>query len=242
VVFFFFFQAEDGIRDRNVTGVQTCALPIFSQLLFPQFANDQNAIRLTTGMGASPGAAVGEIAFDNAHAIARQEEGADVILVRKETNPDDLPGMLASKGILTARGGRTSHAAVVARGMGTCAVVGAEELDVDYQARTVRVGEHTLTEGEIIAIDGTTGEVFAGEVDVVDSATSVYIAEGLETALEVAANDDIAELVTSVDRLLTHADATRRMAVRANADTGQDAARARERGAQGIGLCRTEHQ
>src|SRR5699024_3420771 len=143
---------------------------------------------------------------------------------------------------LTARGGRTSHAAVVARGMGTCAVVGAEELDVDYQARTVRVGEHTLTEGEIIAIDGTTGEVFAGEVDVVDSATSVYIAEGLEAALEVAANDDIAELVTSVDRLLTHADATRRMAVRANADTGQDAARARERGSQGIGLCRTEHQ
>ena len=213
-----------------------------SQLLFPQFANDQKAIRLTTGMGASPGAAVGEIAFDNAHAIARQEEGADVILVRRETNPDDLPGMLASKGILTARGGRTSHAAVVARGMGTCAVVGAEELDVDYQARTVRVGEHTLTEGEIIAIDGTTGEVFAGEVDVVDSATSVYIAEGLEAALEVAANDDIAELVTSVDRLLTHAGATRRMAVRANADTGQDAARARERGAQGIGLCRTEHQ
>src|SRR5699024_8277252 len=199
-----------------------------SQLLFPQFASDQEAVLLTTGMGASRGAAVGEIVFDNARAIARNDEGGNVILVRRETNPDDLPGMLASQGILTARGGRTSHAAVVARGMGTCAVVGAEELEIDYQARTLKVGEHTLAEGETIAIDGTTGKVFAGEVDVVDSATSVYIAEGLETALEVAANDDIAELVTSVDRLLTHADATRRMAVRANADTGQDAARARE--------------
>src|SRR5699024_2553427 len=102
--------------------------------------------------------------------------------------------------------------------------------------------EHTLNEGDVIAIDGTTGEVFAGNVDVVDLATAVYIAEGLEPALAVAANDDIAELVTSVDRLLTHADSTRRMAVRANADTGEDAMRARERGAQGIGLCRTEHQ
>src|SRR5690625_194383 len=116
-----------------------------SQLLFPQFATGQNDGRLTAGMGASPGAAVGEIAFDNARAISREADGADVILVRRETNPDDLPGMLASKGILTARGGRTSHAAVVARGMGTCAVVGAEGLDVDYQARTVRVGGHTQT-------------------------------------------------------------------------------------------------
>src|SRR5699024_11580112 len=98
-----------------------------SHLFSPQFSNDQKTLLLTTWMGASPGAAVGDIALDNAHAIARQEEGADVILVRKETNPDDLPGMLASKGILTARGGRTSHAAVVARGLGTCAVVGAED-------------------------------------------------------------------------------------------------------------------
>src|SRR5699024_1048723 len=127
-------------------------------------------------------------------------------------------------------------------GMGTCAVVGAEELDIDYRARTLRVGEHTLNEGDIIAIDGTTGKVFAGEVDVVDSATSVYIAEGLDAALEAAQNEDVAELVTSVDRLLTHADATRRMLIRANADSGEDALRARERGAQGIGLCRTEHQ
>jgi len=213
-----------------------------SQLLFPQFASDQQAVLLTTGMGASPGAAVGEIAFDNEHAIARQEQGADVILVRRETNPDDLPGMFASKGILTARGGRTSHAAVVARGMGTCAVVGAEELDIDLEARTLTVGDNTLAEGDIIAIDGTTGKVFAGEVEVVDSATSVYIAEGLQAALDAAPNEDIAELVTSVDRLLTHADKTRRMAVRANADNGEDAQRARERGAQGIGLCRTEHQ
>ncbi len=220
----------------RVTGNQ------LSQLLFPQFASDQKATLLTTGMGASPGAAVGEIAFDNDRAKARKEEGVDVILVRRETNPDDLPGMIASRGILTARGGRTSHAAVVARGMGTCAVVGAEELDIDYNARTVTAGGHTLNEGDIIAIDGTTGQVYAGEVDVVDSATAVYIAHGLDAALKSAPNEDVAELVKSVDRLLTHADEARRMSVRANADTGEDARRARERGATGIGLCRTEHQ
>ncbi|MPV37241.1 pyruvate, phosphate dikinase [Georgenia subflava] len=213
-----------------------------SQLLFPQFDGEADRTLLTRAMAASPGAAVGEIVLDNAQALERTGAGAKVILVRRETNPDDLQGMIVADGVLTSRGGKTSHAAVVARGMGRTAVVGAEEVDVDRGAGEVRVAGRTLHAGDVIALDGTTGEVFLGEVPVVDSPVMRYIAEGLDAGLAACGDDAMRELVLAVDRILTHADAVRRMRVRANADTAADARRARERGAEGIGLCRTEHQ
>ena len=221
---------------ERVTGEQ------LSQLLFPQFDREAERTLIATGMGASPGAAVGAVAFDNASAEAKQAEGSSVILVRRETSPEDLPGMIAAAGILTARGGKTSHAAVVARGMGKCAVVGAEDLVVDVASKEIRVGEHVVREGDTIAIDGKTGEVFLGDVHVVDSPVMTYISEGLEAARAASDGDETTELLEAVDRVLTHADARRRLRVRANADTGEDAQRARDRGAEGIGLCRTEHQ
>ncbi|MFX4286689.1 pyruvate, phosphate dikinase [Janibacter sp. G349] len=221
---------------ERVTGEQ------LSQLLFPQFDREAERTLIATGMGASPGAAVGAVAFDNASAEAKQAEGSSVILVRRETSPEDLPGMIAAAGILTARGGKTSHAAVVARGMGKCAVVGAEDLVVDVASKEIRVGEHVVREGDTIAIDGKTGEVFLGDVHVVDSPVMTYISEGIEAARAISDGQETTELIEAVDRLLTHADARRRLKVRANADTGEDAQRARDRGAEGIGLCRTEHQ
>ncbi len=219
----------------RVTGEQ------LGRLLFPRF-DAAAATPLTRGLGASPGAAVGEIVLDNAQALERTQAGADVVLVRRETSPDDLAGMIAAVGVLTARGGKTSHAAVVARGMGRCAVVGAEALDVDHERGEVRVDGTVLRPGDVIALDGTTGEVFRGEVPVVDSPVLRYVADGLEAGLAAAPDDDAAELVRAVHRLLTHADTVRRLGVRANADTAEDALRARRRGAEGIGLCRTEHQ
>ncbi len=212
-----------------------------AKLLFPQFDTEADTELLTTGMAASPGAAVGEIVFDNAQAVERSEAGAKVILVRRETNPDDLQGMMVAAGILTARGGKTSHAAVVARGMGTCAVVGADELDVDAARRELRVNGRVLAAGETIAIDGTTGEVFLGDVPVVDSPVMTYIAQGLDAGLAAAPDDETRELLEAVHRILSHADGVRTLRVRTNADTAEDARRARERGAEGIGLCRTEH-
>ncbi|WP_102507941.1 pyruvate, phosphate dikinase [Sanguibacter massiliensis] len=213
-----------------------------TQLMFPQFDRSGETTLLTRAMAASPGAAVGEIVLDNAQAEARAAEGASVILVRRETNPDDLPGMVVAAGVLTARGGKTSHAAVVARGMGICAVVGADKLDVDLAAREVRVDGRVLRPGDVIAIDGSTGEVFLGEVPVMDSPVMRYLSDGLEAGLAAAPDDATRELVGAVDRILGHADSVRTMEVRANADSADDALRARARGAQGIGLCRTEHQ
>jgi pyruvate,orthophosphate dikinase len=176
---------------------------------------------------------VGRAVFDSHTAAEWAERGEDVILVRRETNPDDLKGMVAARGILTSRGGKTSHAAVVARGMGRTCVCGAESLDVDVRARRFTCADGTVvSEGDVISIDGTTGDIFAGEVPVMDSLVVRHF-EGDTTA------DD--ETVRAVARLMEHADRTRRMEVRANADTPDDAARARRFGAQGIGLCRTEH-
>ena len=221
----------------RVTGEQ------LTQLMFPQFADVGDRDLLTRAMPASPGAAVGHIVFDNSEAIARSQAGEPVILVRRETNPDDLPGMVAATGVLTSRGGKTSHAAVVARGMGKTCVCGADALEVDAEARTVRVAgrEEVLTSESIIAIDGQTGEVFLGEVPVVDSPVMTYLRRGLETALDYAGDVDTRELVTSVDRLMRHADEVGRLRVRANADTPDDARHALHRGARGVGLCRTEH-
>lgn len=222
---------------ERVTGDQ------LNQLLFPQFDPDAERVLLATGMGASPGAAVGEVAFDNESATSRKAAGHDVILVRRETSPEDLPGMVAAVGVLTARGGKTSHAAVVARGMGMCAVVGADDLVVDVANKQIRVGDRVINEGDVIAIDGKSGEVFLGDVPVVDSPVMTYISDGLEAAKAASAGDvETDELIDAVHRLLTHADDRRRLRVRANADTGEDAERARARGAEGIGLCRTEHQ
>ncbi|MGH3860611.1 pyruvate, phosphate dikinase [Actinokineospora sp.] len=218
----------------RVTGQQ------FVQLMFPQFDPKAPRELVTTGLAASPGAAAGRAVFDAAAAVEWAARGESVILVRRETNPDDLEGMIAAAGVLTARGGKTSHAAVVARGMGRTCVCGAEELDVDPVARKARAGQLSFAEGDRIAIDGSTGAVFLGEVPVVDSPVSRYLAEGLEVALSET-DEETAELVRAVDRLLTHADEVRRLKVRANADSGEDARRARALGAEGIGLCRTEH-
>ncbi len=223
----------DEALDR-VTGSQ------LAQLMFPQFDRSGQRDLLTKGMAASPGAAVGRIVFDSPTAKAWAGRGEQVVLVRKETNPDDLEGMIAARGILTARGGKTSHAAVVARGMGRTCVCGAEALDVDAGAKQVRIGTAVINEGDLVSIDGSTGEVFLGEMPVVPSPVETYIEAGLDAALD-GVTDETAALVRAVDRILSHADTRRRLMVRTNADTAQDATRARSLGAQGIGLCRTEH-
>ena len=220
----------------RVTGDQ------LTQLMFPQFDAKAEKELIARGMAASPGAAVGKIAFDNAQAIEAAEKGIKTVLVRRETNPDDLPGMVAAEGVLTARGGKTSHAAVVARGMGKTCVCGAESLVIDAAAGTVTIGDLVLTADDTIAIDGQTGEIFRGEVPVADSPVTTYLAEGLEAGLAAAGEDaGTRELVEAVDKLLSHADKVRRLRVRANADTPLDSTRAIEFGAEGIGLCRTEH-
>ena len=220
----------------RVTGDQ------LTQLMFPQFDAKADKELIARGMAASPGAAVGKIAFNNAQAIEAAEKGIKTVLVRRETNPDDLPGMVAAEGVLTARGGKTSHAAVVARGMGKTCVCGAESLVIDEAAGTVTIGDLVLTADDTIAIDGQTGEIFRGEVPVTDSPVTTYLAEGLEAGLAAAGEDEgTRELVEAVDKLLSHADKVRRLRVRANADTPLDSKRAIEFGAEGIGLCRTEH-
>ena len=220
----------------RVTGDQ------LTQLMFPQFDAKVEKELIARGMAASPGAAVGKIAFNNAQAVEAAEKGIKTVLVRRETNPDDLPGMVAAEGVLTARGGKTSHAAVVARGMGKTCVCGAESLVIDAVAGTVTIGDLVLTAEDTIAIDGQTGEIFRGEVAVTDSPVTTYLSEGLEAGLAAAGEDEgTRELVQSVDKLLSHADKVRRLRVRANADTPLDSTRAIAFGAEGIGLCRTEH-
>ena len=219
---------------ERVSGVQ------LSQLMFPQFDPSAERTLLTRGMAASPGAAVGRVVFDSATAVAWQARGEQVVLLRKETNPEDLEGMLAATGILTSRGGKTSHAAVVARGMGKTAVCGADGLEVDSTALEARADGVTVREGDVLSIDGSTGEVFLGELPVVPSPVVLYLEEGLDAAIATV-DEGTADVVRAVDRLLAHADEVRRMRVRANADTAADAARARRMGAEGVGLCRTEH-
>ncbi|HEY3205912.1 MAG TPA: putative PEP-binding protein, partial [Gaiellaceae bacterium] len=187
------------------------------QLLHPMLDPDADYEVAARGLNASPGAASGRIVLD-ADAAAERGETEDVILVRWETTPDDIHGLIAAKGVLTAHGGMTSHAAVVARGMGKPCVAGCENLQIDAAARSVRLGEQVIAEGDVITIDGGSGIVIAGAVDLV----APQINEAFET-------------------ILGWADDYRTLKVRANADTPEDAAKAREFGAQGIGLCRTEH-
>src|SRR5262245_6717386 len=211
----------------RVTGAQ------LAQLMFPRFEPGSDANKIATGMNASPGAAVGKAVFDSARAAEVAATGERVILVRRETNPDDLPGMIAAQGILTSRGGKTSHAAVVARGMGKTCVCGAEAIDVNTHTRHFTVDGVTVKEGEVISIDGTTGRVYLGEIAVQPSAVVQYF--------EGTLSEHADPLIAAVHRLLAHADWKRRLNVRTNADTPEDAARARRFGGEGIGLCRTEH-
>ncbi|WP_374195803.1 pyruvate, phosphate dikinase [Streptomyces sp. ISL-24] len=216
---------------QRVNGAQ------LAQLMFPRFDESAKVEQVGRGIAASPGAAVGKAVFDSYTAVKWSRSGEKVILVRRETNPDDLDGMIAAEGILTSRGGKTSHAAVVARGMGKTCVCGAEELEVDTKRRRMTVpGGHVVEEGDVISIDGSSGKVYLGEVPVVPSPVVEYF----EGRMHAGAND-ADELVEAVHRIMAFADRKRRLRVRANADNAEDALRARRFGAQGIGLCRTEH-
>ncbi|WDQ00726.1 pyruvate, phosphate dikinase [Micromonospora chalcea] len=221
--------AEEGLitADEALTRVTGAQL---AQLMFPAFDVAGAPEPLAVGVGASPGAAVGRVVFDSAAAAAST---GPVILVRPETNPDDLPGMIAAVGVLTSRGGKTSHAAVVARGMGRTCVCGAEALTIDVERGEFTVGEQVVRAGEVISIDGTSGRIWRGEVPVQPSPVARYLTGELRPEAD--------PLVAAVHRLLGHADAVRTLGVHANADTPDDARRARELGAEGIGLCRTEH-
>ncbi|AQA11753.1 pyruvate, phosphate dikinase [Streptomyces solisilvae] len=225
---------------RRVNGAQ------LAQLMFPRFdhevASGDSVRKIGRGIAASPGAAVGKAVFDSYTAVKWSRSGEKVILIRRETNPDDLDGMIAAEGILTSRGGKTSHAAVVARGMGKTCVCGAEELEVDTKRRRMTVPDRdgkdglVIEEGDVVSIDGSSGKVYLGEVPVVPSPVVEYFEGRMH-----AGADDADELVGAVHRIMAYADRVRRLRVRANADNAEDAARARRFGAQGIGLCRTEH-
>ncbi|WP_297300521.1 pyruvate, phosphate dikinase [uncultured Brachyspira sp.] len=190
------------------------------QLLHPMFdaSAKKTAKVLAKGLNASPGAAVGKVVFSAEKAEAMKEAGEQSILVRIETSPEDIKGMNAAEGILTARGGSTSHAAVVARGMGKCCVAGCSALEIDYAAKSMKVGEETVKEGDYISIDGSTGEVMLGKVATKE-----------------------AEMSEDFKKLMEWADSMRKLEVHTNADTPHDASVARSFGAEGIGLCRTEH-
>jgi pyruvate,orthophosphate dikinase len=210
-------MANEGLikREQAVLRVEADHL---DQLLHPQFDPKADVDVLAKGLNASPGAAVGAVVFDADTAAELGENGEAVVLVRRETNPDDLHGMIAARGILTSHGGKTSHAAVVARGMGKPAVCGAEALKVDYAKGEFVVDGTRVKEGEVISIDGTTGRVVLGKVPLVEP-----------------------KLSGDFETLLGWADSIRQLRVRANADDGPSAVQARKFGAEGIGLCRTEH-
>jgi pyruvate,orthophosphate dikinase len=230
-------MADEGLIDRT-EGVMRVTPEQVDALLHPQFDPGAKAAaaRLAKGVNASPGAAVGRLYFDadTAEHMARQER-QDVIMIRPETKPDDVHGMLAAKGILTSRGGATSHAAVVARQFGIPAVVGCDVLVIDLEERTVQAGEVVLQEGDYVSLDGTTGEVFAGELATVhpsfEQQTDLIILLGW--ADEISAAGGIRDLPAGSP--------TSGLQVWANADYPRDARRARTFGAKGIGLCRTEH-
>jgi pyruvate,orthophosphate dikinase len=210
---------DEGMIDEK-TAVLRVEPNKLDELLHPIFDKDElsKAKVPTKGLAASPGAATGQVVFFADEAKEWAEKGKSVILVRLETSPEDIEGMDAAKGILTARGGMTSHAAVVARGMGKCAVSGAGEVDVDYENRQFTVGDVVVKEGDWISLNGSTGEVFVGQIPTIDP-----------------------EIGGNFARLMELADKYRKLGVRTNADTPKDSAKARQFGAEGIGLTRTEH-
>ncbi|MFN3453633.1 MAG: pyruvate, phosphate dikinase [Pseudobdellovibrio sp.] len=188
------------------------------QLLHPTLDPKAQKTLLAKGLPASPGGVFGQIVFTPEDAVSYREQGKKVILVRVETSPEDIAGMVAAQGILTSRGGMTSHAAVVARGMGKCCVAGCSDIDIDYKNEVMRVKGYNLKKGDVITLDGGTGEIYLGEVKTIEP-----------------------KLDGVFDRLMKIADNVRRLKVRTNADTPKDAKTARDFGAEGIGLCRTEH-
>jgi len=210
-------MAAEGLISED-EAVQRVPPQDLDQLFHPMVDPRAAVTVLAKGLPASPGAATGEVVFDADEAAALKQKGHDVILVRPETSPDDFHGIVAARAVLTARGGMTSHAAVVARGMGKTCVVGAKDLDVDPGAGRFRANGRVVKRGQVITVDGTTGRVILGAAKLV-----------------------LPKVGTHYAKLMSWADARRRLRVRANADTPADARRAREFGAEGIGLCRTEH-
>lgn len=188
------------------------------QLLHPTLDPKAHKTQLAKGLPASPGGVHGQIVFTSEEAVEWKEKGKKVILVRVETSPEDIAGMVAAQGILTTRGGMTSHAAVVARGMGKCCVAGCGDIEVDYRNETMKVKGYVLKTGDVITLDGSTGEVFLGEVKTIEPSLDQYF-----------------------ERIMKIADLKRKLKVRTNADTPKDATTAKNFGAEGIGLCRTEH-
>ena len=225
-------MVEEGLIDSK-TAVLRVPPDQLGQLLHPIIDVSVRAAPIAAGLPASPGAASGIAVFDPDVAEHRASAGASVILVRDETTPEDFHGIVAAKAVLTARGGMTSHAAVVARGMGKCAVVGANDMHVDLQKRQFTVGDVTISEGDYITVDGASGKVYRGDLPTTPSEV-VQVIRGMR-------QPNSAPTYTSFARLLGWADEVRRLKVRANADTPADARVARGFGAEGIGLCRTEH-
>lgn len=210
-------MANEGLIDEE-TAVGRVDPETLDQLLHPSFDESADKEVLAKGLNASPGAAVGEVVFTAGEAVERRERGEKVILVRTETSPEDIDGLEAAQGVLTSRGGMTSHAAVVARGMGKPAVAGCGAINIDYEEDQFTVDGRTVKSGDYISIDGTTGEVMLGKVPTVEP-----------------------KMDENFQQLMEWADHVRQLGVRTNADTPEDAKRAREFGAEGIGLCRTEH-
>ena len=210
---------KEGLIDRE-TAITRLEPAQIDQLLHPTFDKQQleQVVPLTKGLPASPGAACGRIFFSAEDAVEAVEDGMRVILVRQETSPEDLAGMISAQGILTARGGMTSHAAVVARGMGKCCVSGASEIKVDEEKKLLTIGDEVFEEGDFLSLDGTTGNVYDGEIDTVAP-----------------------ELKGDFGTIMKWADSIRTLSIRTNADNPRDAQQAVEFGAEGIGLCRTEH-
>ncbi|MDX1620470.1 MAG: pyruvate, phosphate dikinase [Nitriliruptorales bacterium] len=210
-------MVEEGVIDEQEALLRVDPV-VLERLLHPQFDPDATYELLTSGLAASPGAASGEVCFTADEAEERAGRGVPVILVRPETSPDDVHGLAASEGVLTSRGGMVSHAAIVARSIGKPAVCGARKVEIDLAQRRFRVGDVTVEDGDVISLDGATGEVVAGEVDLIEPQPDERF-----------------------HRLLEWADRHRRLGIRANADTAEDASTAVEFGAEGVGLCRTEH-
>ncbi len=225
-------MVNEGLIDR-IEAVKRVPAAHLDQLLHPIIDPSIRATPLCTGLPASPGAASGIAVFDPDTAEQRSLAGENVILVRDETTPEDFHGIVAARAVLTARGGMTSHAAVVARGMGKCAVVGCKDIHVDLERRSFSVDGKEIVEGDWLTLDGATGRVFAGDLSTIPSEV-VRVTSGALAASQ-------APLYQSYAELLGWADEVRKLRVRANADTPRDARIARSFGAEGIGLCRTEH-
>ncbi|PYP54563.1 MAG: pyruvate, phosphate dikinase [Gemmatimonadetes bacterium] len=225
-------MVSEGLIDK-IEAVRRVPAGQLDQLLHPIIDPSIRATPLCLGLPASPGAASGRAVFDPDTAEQRAHAGESVILVRDETTPEDFHGIVAARAVLTARGGMTSHAAVVARGMGKCAVVGCKDLEVDLEHRSFNVNGTVIAEGDWLTLDGATGRVFAGDLSTIPSEV-VRVTNGTMSPSQ-------APLYQSYSELLGWADEVRRLRVRANADTPRDARIARSFGAEGIGLCRTEH-